>query len=155
MLEKKIADLMSETPDTKYYAHGVHCRIKNILRNIGVETIGQLLLHSKRELLSTPNFGPTSFAEIERMLAHVNIKLAATDVNAPEYNGPTASIEPLQTMQLHQHQRFDRHTSILRVPGGWIYEFYDLGGCVVSSSFVPFNDEFKDGARHDGKGAGI
>lgn len=34
-------------------------------------------------------------------------------------------------------------TTVLRVPGGWVYRSYDKGHQILSSVFVPFNKEFK------------
>ena len=55
-------------------------------------------------------------------------------------------------MELHEKLNPEikgSYVDIIRVPGGWIYytQFMKAdGGCVVSSVFVPFNDEFKDDA---------
>ena len=50
-------------------------------------------------------------------------------------------LQDLQKLELHEKICIDSHSSVMRVPGGWIYKFceYDLGGNVVflSTTFVP------------------
>lgn len=51
----------------------------------------------------------------------------------------------LYKMELHERLQFDDgglFTCILRVPGGWIYRSYDKSHEILSSVFVPFNNEF-------------
>lgn len=33
-------------------------------------------------------------------------------------------------------------TSVMRVPGGWIYRSYDKGNKIMSTSFVPYDNEW-------------
>ena len=44
-------------------------------------------------------------------------------------------------MGLNDSLQFDYDAKVRRVPGGWVYTTYTHEG--VSSSFVPFNKEFK------------
>lgn len=39
----------------------------------------------------------------------------------------------------------DLFTSVMRVPGGWIYRSFDKGNKIMAAVFVPFNNEFQDG----------
>lgn len=36
----------------------------------------------------------------------------------------------------------ESYTLIMRVPGGWVYTFWDDKGAAVSSTFVPWNYQF-------------
>ena len=48
-------------------------------------------------------------------------------------------------MNLHERKNIDSHTTVLRVPGGWLYltEFNALGDYQCVTTFVPYSDEFK------------
>ena len=35
-------------------------------------------------------------------------------------------------------------TSVMRVPGGWIYRCYDKGHSMMSATFVRFDNEFQE-----------
>jgi hypothetical protein len=37
-------------------------------------------------------------------------------------------------------------TTVLRVPGGWIYRSYDKGTQIMGAVFVPFDNEFQTGS---------
>lgn len=53
----------------------------------------------------------------------------------------------LHSMKLHERMQFDDgglFTCVLRVPGGWIYRSYDKSHGILSSTFVPFNNEFME-----------
>ena len=49
-------------------------------------------------------------------------------------------------MKLHERNEIDKYRSVLRVAGGWIYEFYadgdGPGSFRVSAIFVPWHPEF-------------
>ena len=52
----------------------------------------------------------------------------------------------IYNMGLHENQQINDYTSVFRVPGGWLYRntFWDDESRVtVSTSFVPFNKEFR------------
>jgi hypothetical protein len=51
-----------------------------------------------------------------------------------------SNIYNLHEMKLHTELNFNNFT-ILRVPGGWLYLYYNVNTCVV---FVPFNNEFQE-----------
>jgi len=48
-------------------------------------------------------------------------------------------------LDLHQFLKVDSSTVVRRVPNGWIY--YEIGEnrpyALITSTFVPFNDEFE------------
>ena len=45
----------------------------------------------------------------------------------------------MRKMELHEDSNVDAVTNVLRVPGGWIYKFYDFDGeKIESTTFVPF-----------------
>lgn len=53
----------------------------------------------------------------------------------------------LYSMDLHQNLAFDCGTiwlQIVRVPGGWTYTSIDKGHQIMSSAFVPFDNEFQE-----------
>jgi hypothetical protein len=53
----------------------------------------------------------------------------------------------LYEMELHDKISLDTYDVILRVPGGWIYQFYterEDGGWNPTSQFVPFDNEFQE-----------
>ena len=35
-------------------------------------------------------------------------------------------------------------TTVIRVPGGWMYRSYDKGCHILCAVFVPFNNEFQE-----------
>ncbi|SNR67985.1 hypothetical protein [Lutibacter flavus] len=45
-------------------------------------------------------------------------------------------------LSLNEELKLNEITSILRVPGGWIYKFFD-GDDLEGTVFVPLNLEFK------------
>jgi hypothetical protein len=48
-------------------------------------------------------------------------------------------------LELHQTLEMDDphlYNTILRVPGGWIYRYFDMSRSMLTSCFVPFNNEF-------------
>lgn len=58
----------------------------------------------------------------------------------------------LQNMELNDVRDIDRDIMVRRVPGGWIFEYWgdafdpdgqQLGKNILTTCFVPFNDEFK------------
>jgi len=61
----------------------------------------------------------------------------------------------IYTMELHQRISTDPYTQVVRVPGGWIYRFFQLHyhlreaqgvmeeNYTIDSIFVPFTDEFQ------------
>jgi len=46
-------------------------------------------------------------------------------------------------LRLHEILRVDKSVYVTRVPGGWIYHFWDFLDKMDSMVFVPLNDEFK------------
>jgi len=49
----------------------------------------------------------------------------------------------IYAMRLNEQIEFN-DIAILRVPGGWIYTYYDFStGGEKTSTFVPFNNEFQ------------
>lgn len=54
--------------------------------------------------------------------------------------------ENIYDLKLHETIALDRWNDILRVPGGWIYKEWsgDADNPFVTTTFVPFNNEFKD-----------
>ncbi len=51
----------------------------------------------------------------------------------------------LYSMDFHDRDMLDENTSVLRVPGGWIYNITnegDSGNTTEAMCFVPFDDEF-------------
>ena len=60
--------------------------------------------------------------------------------------------EDIYKLKLNEHLLLNDNTSVIRVPGGWIYKHYQIiyndsnpsGKRIpISSNFVPFNDEFQ------------
>lgn len=49
----------------------------------------------------------------------------------------------LHKMELNNLRSVDTNVAVRRVPGGWIYEYMDELSTVISTTFVPMNDEFK------------
>jgi len=50
-------------------------------------------------------------------------------------------------MGLHEILNIDGNslsTTIIRVPGGWVYHSYDKSKNFLGMVFVPFNNEFQD-----------
>jgi DNA-directed RNA polymerase subunit alpha len=64
LLNKPIADL------------DLSIRARRAVENLGCLTIGDIQQHAEEELLSMPNFGQTSLAELKRKLADMGIALA-------------------------------------------------------------------------------
>ena len=59
------------------------------------------------------------------------------------------SPEKLYAMKLHEMLQVGeiKHslaTTILRVPGGWVYSQFDKSYRMTASVFVPFDNEFQD-----------
>jgi hypothetical protein len=92
-----------------------------------IETVEDLVKLSVRELRYLPNVGKKTVAEIEEMMAKLEIKLATREgytayyVGAPE--PPPAPPHPIYTMKLHEMLKVNNYIDVMRVPGGWIYEF--------------------------------
>jgi hypothetical protein len=56
-------------------------------------------------------------------------------------------------LKLHESINFETVRTVLRVPGGWIYELgIDNGeaGWEISTTFVPFDNEFQRECRSKG-----
>jgi uncharacterized small protein (DUF1192 family) len=49
----------------------------------------------------------------------------------------------LYKMKLHETLMVGRQTEAMRVPGGWIYTAYEVNETALSSTFVPFHNEFE------------
>jgi hypothetical protein len=47
-------------------------------------------------------------------------------------------------LALHEVSHNPSGSSVTRVPGGWIYSLKDHNGNLVSSTFVPFHNEFQE-----------
>lgn len=46
-------------------------------------------------------------------------------------------------LKLHESIDVGNHTTATRVPGGWIYEHYDVdAGLMYATTFVPWDSEF-------------
>jgi hypothetical protein len=63
-----------------------------------------------------------------------------------KYQKGFEDIQEMYLMELNDVIEYDdKHnvTEIRRVPGGWIYTFTDKSAPVMTSTFVPFNEEFK------------
>ncbi len=60
-------------------------RSRNCLKNMGINTLGDLCQHTEQELLASKNFGETSLIEIREMLTLKGLKLGqmATDKHVP------------------------------------------------------------------------
>ena len=39
------------------------------------------------------------------------------------------------------------HTTVMRVPGGWVYRSYDKSNQMMAAVFVPWSNEFPGGKR--------
>lgn len=50
----------------------------------------------------------------------------------------------IYNLELHNATKVDNNLIITRVPGGWIYESLTKELNSISSTFVPYNEEFKD-----------
>jgi hypothetical protein len=53
----------------------------------------------------------------------------------------------LHEMKLHETivaECDDLFTVVLRVPGGWMYRSYDKSHGILTSVFVPFDNEFQE-----------
>lgn len=48
----------------------------------------------------------------------------------------------LYRMKLHEHIELHESLRVMRVPNGWIYSFYRLDCNTMSSTFVPYDNEF-------------
>jgi hypothetical protein len=143
LLGLKVADLLDAHFNDEHRGHGTCGRIKNLMRwayDNPIQTVEDLLKLSKREISRIPNVGKKTVAEIEEMLAKLEIKLATREgytayyVGAPE--PPPAPPHPIYTMKLHESVDVNSYTTALRVHGGWIYEFGDDGFV-----FVPYHGE--------------
>lgn len=49
----------------------------------------------------------------------------------------------LHQMQFNEFRWIDGNIGVRRVPGGWIYEYMEYEGGILTAVFVPFNEEFK------------
>ena len=49
--------------------------------------------------------------------------------------------EEIYNLKLHETMYPDKATTVMRVPGGWIYTL-TIGGETHTSVFVPFDNEF-------------
>jgi hypothetical protein len=51
----------------------------------------------------------------------------------------------LYDMKLHEFVKIDNKLTVMRVPGGWIYNRFgwDDGDVLRTSTFVPLNNEFQ------------
>lgn len=57
--------------------------------------------------------------------------------------------DTLYRLALHKGDDVDGETYVFRVPGGWIYKFFNDNGEVSSSTFVPFHNEFQIVEKQD------
>lgn len=48
----------------------------------------------------------------------------------------------LQKMELNDMRFLDLNFAVRRVPGGWIFEYYNKSGEIKTTQFVPYNEEF-------------
>lgn len=58
-------------------------------------------------------------------------------------------VKNLYTLQLYEVEYVetitsDLATSVMRVPGGWIFRSYDKSRNMMSSVFVPYSNEFAE-----------
>ena len=57
----------------------LNIRPYNCLKNLGIETLGQLTKFTEQELLHVPNFGGVSLMEIKEVLKGLGLELAPSD----------------------------------------------------------------------------
>ena len=93
LLDLKLADLLDQHFNDEHRGHGTCGRIKNLMRwayDTPIQTVEDLVKLSVRELKHLPNVGKKTVAEIEEMMAKLEIKLATREgytayyVGAPE-----------------------------------------------------------------------
>lgn len=57
-------------------------------------------------------------------------------------------LKTIYDLALNETLGIDNNTDVTRVAGGWIYSFYsdsdDNRGYSISTTFVPYNEEFKE-----------
>jgi len=68
--EDSVDFLPVEELDLNYPARAVNC-----LRAESIETVGQLITHSERDLLKIPNLGRKSIEDIKQALSKINLSL--------------------------------------------------------------------------------
>lgn len=52
-------------------------RTANCLQNLGVRTVGELIMFTEEELLKTKNFGRKSLKEINELLADMGLRIGS------------------------------------------------------------------------------
>ena len=58
----------------------------------------------------------------------------------------------IYNLKLHQCLELDDphlYNTILRVPGGWVYRSFDKSCSMMTSCFVPLNNEFQEDKEGD------
>ena len=137
LLELKVADLV----DQHFHScGGVSSRVKRILSDgldgTPIKTVGDLVKLNKRELLRIPNIGRHTVTQLEEMLVGLKIRIASREEYAAVYFGtpeaPTPPPDPIYAMKMHEVLTVNSYIEVVRVPGGWIYEF-----CSERYIFVP------------------
>lgn len=64
-------------------------RVERTLRRLRIRTIGDLARRTEHELLSMPNFGPTSLVEVERQLHSVGLRLGYIEATHDQHEPVT------------------------------------------------------------------
>jgi len=114
---------------TQSSGHGTYGRMLNFFQyhNPRIETVGDLLKYSNRELWRMPNIGKRTIAEIEAVLDRLLIKFPYWPGEPAIYRGEPELPEPpnpFYSLKLHEVLEVNKNTQVMRVPGGWIYEFF-------------------------------
>lgn len=139
VLDLKIADAVDDYfTAIQSSGHGTYGRMLNFFRyqNPRIETVGDLVKLSNRELAHTPNIGKRTIAQIEAVLNRLLINLPYWPGETPTYLGAVELPEPpnpFYSLKLHEVLEVNKNTQVMRVPGGWIYEFL----AEESQIFVP------------------
>lgn len=133
VLDLKIANLLDHHFNAAHPGHGTYGRIRNLFQwsEPPIETVGDLVKLSNRELAHTPNIGKKTIVEIEAMLEGLKIRLAYHKGSAPTYFGALELPDSIYRMKLHEVMAVDNCHEVMRVHGGWIYKFWE------HSVFVP------------------
>jgi len=125
LLDIKVADLLDQHFSATNPGHGTCGRIKNLLRwhEPPIETVGDLVKFSNRELARFTNIGKKTIAEIESILNKLEIQLAYRKGCSAVYLGAPEPQNPFYSLKLHEVLEVDQYTQVMRVSGGWIYKF--------------------------------
>lgn len=146
ILNKSIDDFLGEGyPDCNF---SVHVRLTNALNQAAdrpIKTVRELLCYHRSTFTLAPNLGRVSIRELDRALTAHSLDLPHRKGEPPFYRGVPCPLleqrnDPERTdgdlvfsLALHESYQLDATTTILRVPGGWIYQFagYNRSHCFV------------------------